>query len=82
MFFLFLLFVCFFYNGDFVSRQSIEVVYKFVYWGFEGGSVRLKFFFHYTHFNESFMSKEYFSMPSYPYNPSVFRLGLAWHFYK
>jgi len=53
-----------------------------VYANFYVRLIRLKFFFHYTHFNESFMSKEYFSMPSYPYNPSVFRLGLAWHFYK
>ena len=45
--------------------------------------LKLKFFAHWTHFNYFFMKHHtYLSMPSYPLNPSVFRAGVAWHFYR
>ncbi len=54
-----------------------------VYANFYVKLLRLKFFAHFTHFNQYFMpEKTYFSMPGYPLNPPVFRAGLAWHFYK
>lgn len=54
-----------------------------VYANFYVRSIRLKFFAHFTHFNEYFMKeKNYYTMPDYPLNPPVFRAGLAWHFYR
>ncbi len=44
--------------------------------------LHLRFFAQYQHFNASFMTRDYFSMPYYPTNPDVFRAGLAFHFYK
>lgn len=54
-----------------------------VYANFYVRLLHLKFFAHFTHFNQYFMpEKTYFSMPGYPLNPPVFRAGLAWHFYR
>ncbi len=54
-----------------------------VYANFYVRLIHLKLFVHFTHFNQYFMpEKNYFSMPGYPYNPPVFRAGLAWHFYR
>lgn len=44
--------------------------------------LHLRFFAHYQHFNTTFMTRNYFTMPGYPLNPDVFRAGLAFHFYK
>jgi len=45
--------------------------------------LKLKFFVQWQHFNYYFMkNKTYLSMPDYAMNPSGFRAGLAWHFWK
>ena len=53
-----------------------------VYANFYVRLLRLRFFAHFTHWNEYFMAKNYFTMPGYPVNPPQFRAGVAWHFYK
>ncbi len=55
-----------------------------VYLNFFVRSLHLNFFAHYTHFNHLFMRKNTNAqiMPFYPYNPDVFRAGLAWSFYR
>lgn len=53
-----------------------------VYANFYVRLIRLRFFAQYQHFNATFMTKNYFSMPGYPLNPDIFRAGLAWHFYR
>ena len=53
-----------------------------VYANFYVKHIRLKLFAQYQHFNASFMNKQYFSMPTYPMAPDMFRAGLSWHFYK
>lgn len=53
-----------------------------VYGNFYVKHIRLKFFAQFQHFNKYFMARDYFSMVGYPYNPPVFRAGLAWHFYN
>ncbi|MCQ2343041.1 MAG: putative porin [Paludibacteraceae bacterium] len=53
-----------------------------VYANFYVRLLHLRFFAQYEHFNTSFMVRNYYSMPSYPNNPDVFRAGLAFHFYK
>lgn len=54
-----------------------------VYLNFFVKSIHLNFFAHYTHFNHLFMrtNTDCQIMPYYPYNPDVFRAGLAWSFY-
>ena len=42
---------------------------------------RVRFFAEYYHVNQLFMKGAYFSMPLYPYNPAVFKMGLTWTFY-
>ena len=44
--------------------------------------LHLRVFLQYQHLNAGFMNRKYYSMPSYPINPSVFRAGLAFHFYR
>lgn len=54
-----------------------------VYANFFVKALHLKFFVQMQHVNYYFMpKKEYYSMPTYPLNPAVFRAGLAWHFYN
>ncbi|MBR1564383.1 MAG: putative porin [Paludibacteraceae bacterium] len=54
-----------------------------VYANFYVRLLHLKLFVQFTHFNKYFMPEmNYLSMPAYPYNPPVFRAGLAWHFYR
>ena len=53
-----------------------------VYANFYVKPIKLKLFAQFTHFNQYFMNKQYYSMPNYPYNPPIFRAGLAWHFYN
>ncbi len=42
---------------------------------------RVRFFVEYYNINQMFMSGEYFSMPAYPLNPAIFKMGLTWNFY-
>ncbi len=42
---------------------------------------RARFFAEYYHVNQLFMKGAYFSMPLYPINPAIFKMGLTWTFY-
>ncbi|MDP1623595.1 MAG: putative porin [Bacteroidales bacterium] len=42
---------------------------------------RARFFFTYTHFNASFMGREYYTTPSYPMQDGAFKFGVAWRFH-
>ncbi len=42
---------------------------------------RTRFFIKYYHINEMFMKGLYYSMPGYPVNPALLKLGLTWNFY-
>jgi len=42
---------------------------------------RTRFFLEYYHLNNKFMKGEYFSMPYYPIDPAVVKLGISWNFY-
>jgi len=41
-----------------------------------------RFFVKYYHFNHLFMEGAFFSMPYFPINPAVFRMGISWNFYN
>lgn len=72
-------------TGQFRAQTDVKVgnaPILGVYANFYVRLIRLRFFAHYQHFNATFMKKNYFSMPSYPLNPDIFRAGLAWHFYR
>lgn len=43
---------------------------------------RTRFFVEYYHINQKFMNGAYFSMPNYPINPAILKLGLSWNFYN
>lgn len=42
---------------------------------------RTRFFAEYNHINQLFMKGVYYSMPYYPVNPALFKMGLTWNFY-
>ncbi|HLP06083.1 MAG TPA: putative porin [Paludibacter sp.] len=42
---------------------------------------RTRFFLEYYHINQKFMDGAYYSMPGYPLNPKVTKLGISWNFY-
>jgi hypothetical protein len=42
---------------------------------------RTRFFLEYYHVNSKFMKGDYFSMPNYPINPAIVKLGISWNFY-
>jgi len=42
---------------------------------------RARFFFTYTHFNASFMRKDYYTTPTYPMQDAAFKFGIAWRFH-
>ncbi|MDL2262750.1 putative porin [Bacteroidales bacterium OttesenSCG-928-I21] len=42
---------------------------------------RMRFFLMYYHANYNISEPNYFSMPRYPINPSMFKLGISWNFY-
>ena len=42
---------------------------------------RTRFFLEYYHVNNYFMNGAYFSMPNYPINPHIMKMGLSWNFY-
>ena len=74
-------------TGQFCVQNELEVgnyPVMNVYINFHVRSLHLNFFAHYTHFNHLFMRNNTNCqiMPYYPYNPDVFRAGLAWQFYR
>lgn len=42
---------------------------------------RTRFFIEYYHVNQMFMKGVYYSMPYYPVDPAIVKLGLTWNFY-
>lgn len=42
---------------------------------------RTRFFVEYYHVNQLFMNDDYFSMPNYPIDPAILKMGLSWNFY-
>ena len=42
---------------------------------------RTRFFFEYYHVNHLFMKGAYFSMPNYPIDPTITKIGVSWNFY-
>jgi hypothetical protein len=42
---------------------------------------RTRFFFEYYHLNQKFMKGAYYSMPNYPIDPSITKMGVSWNFY-
>jgi hypothetical protein len=42
---------------------------------------RARFFAAYTHFNASFMGRNYYSTPTYPMQDGAFKFGIAWRFH-
>ncbi len=43
---------------------------------------RTRFFVEYYHVNQKFMKGDYYSMPGYPINPAIIKLGVSWNFYN
>jgi len=42
---------------------------------------RTRFFIEYYHINQMFMKGDYYSMPNYPIDPAIIKLGISWNFY-
>ena len=42
---------------------------------------RTRFFLEYFNVNQLFMDGAYYSMPNYPMNPAIFKMGISWNFY-
>ena len=42
---------------------------------------RARFFFTYSHFNASFMGRNYYTTPNYPMQDGAFKFGVAWRFH-
>lgn len=43
---------------------------------------QVRFFVKAYHVNNYFMDTDYFSMPGYPINPALFKVGVSWNFYN
>ncbi len=73
-------------TGQFCIQQEKKVgnfPIANLYANFYVKALRLRLFAQWQHFNALFTkNKQYYSMPDYPYNPSVFRAGIAWSFYN
>jgi hypothetical protein len=42
---------------------------------------RTRFFVEYYHVNQLFMKDAYYSMPNYPIDPAIMKMGVSWNFY-
>ena len=42
---------------------------------------RTRFFLEYYHVNNLFMKGAYYSMPNYPIDPTIMKMGVSWNFY-
>ena len=42
---------------------------------------RTRFFLEYYHINQMFMKGSYYSMPNYPIDPAIMKMGVSWNFY-
>jgi len=69
-------------TGQFYTQSTTKVGNYFVvnpYLNFH--LKRTRFFLEYYHVNQKFMNEAYFSMPNYPINPAVVKMGVSWNFY-
>ena len=41
-----------------------------------------RFFVQYYHLSHMFLSRDFLSMPHYPYAPDMVKLGISWNFYN
>jgi len=67
-----------FYNQNTTKVGNFPVVS--VYANFHLKQAR--FFIEYYHINQLFSNDAYFSMPLYPINPAIMKLGISWNFYN
>lgn len=68
--------------GKFVVQNSVQIGnYPYVTVYLNAHLKRTRFFAEMSHINQMFMQGKYYAMPYYPYNPSVFKMGLSWNFY-
>ena len=69
-------------TGQFYTQSTTKIGNYFVvnpYLNFH--LKRTRFFLEYYHVNQKFMNEAYFSMPNYPINPAVVKMGVSWNFY-
>lgn len=69
-------------TGQFYSQKEMEIgdyPVMNVYANFH--LKRTRFFIEYYHVNQLFMKGLYYSMPHYPVNPAILKMGLTWNFY-
>lgn len=69
-------------TGQFYSQHEMKVgnyPIMNVYGNFH--LKRTRFFIEYYHVNQLFMKGVYYSMPHYPVNPAIIKMGLTWNFY-
>jgi len=74
-------------TGQFCLQNEVQIgnyPEMNLYCNFFVRAIHLKFFFQYAHFNRLFMkdNTQALVMPNYPYNPGLFRAGIAWTFYR
>ena len=67
-----------FYNQSNVKIGNYPVVNAYVNFHLK----RTRFFFEYYHINQKFAKDAYFSMPNYPIDPSITKIGISWNFYN
>ena len=69
-------------TGQFYNQTTTEIGnYPVVNVYLNAHLKRTRFFAEYYHVNQLFMNGAYFSMPGYPINPAILKLGLTWNFY-
>jgi len=68
--------------GQFYTQSSTEIGnYPLVNAYLNFHLKRTRFFVQYYHVNNFVMNGAYFSMPNYPINPAILKMGLSWNFY-
>jgi hypothetical protein len=66
-----------FYNQSKVLIGNYPVVNAYLNFHLK----RTRFFLEYYHFNNMFMKGAYYSMPNYPIDPVIMKMGVSWNFY-
>jgi hypothetical protein len=66
-----------FYNQSTVKIGNYPVVNLYANFHLK----RTRFFWEYYHINQKFMNDAYFSMPNYPIDPAITKIGISWNFY-
>jgi hypothetical protein len=66
-----------FYNQSITKIGNYPVVNAYVNFHLK----RTRFFLEYYHINQKFVTDAYFSMPNYPIDPAILKMGVSWNFY-